>query len=43
VNGRGRALCAYPGSEWEEEPPGRWEVAVFQESRPGETRERKNE
>jgi hypothetical protein len=23
--------CAYPGSEWEEEPPGRWEVAVFRD------------
>jgi hypothetical protein len=30
--------CAYPGSEWEEERPGRWEVAVFQESRLGEAR-----
>jgi hypothetical protein len=31
--------CAYPGSEWEEDPPGRWEVAVFQDSRQGEIRE----
>jgi hypothetical protein len=23
--------CAYPGSEWEEEPPGEWSVAVFNE------------
>jgi hypothetical protein len=23
------AWCLYPGSEWEEEPPGRWSAAVF--------------
>jgi hypothetical protein len=23
------AWCLYPGSEWEEEPPGQWSVAVF--------------
>jgi len=21
--------CGYPGSEWEEEPPGEWSLAVF--------------
>jgi hypothetical protein len=35
--------CAYPGSEWEEEPPGRWEIEVFQESRLGEASEGRNE
>jgi hypothetical protein len=23
------AWCLYPGSEWEEEPPGQWSAAVF--------------
>lgn len=23
------AWCLYPGSEWEEDPPGLWSVAVF--------------
>lgn len=30
---------AYPGSEWEEDAPGQWEVAVFKDSRSGGTRE----
>jgi hypothetical protein len=25
----GSGWCAFPGAEWEEEPPGRWSVAVF--------------
>jgi hypothetical protein len=34
---RGTGWFAYPGSEWQEEPPGQWAVAVFSFQHPPTT------